>query len=268
MLSIHKVNETLQVSFNYDPDIVEKIKTLKNRKYLTDLKVWEISQSEIKNLIELFGDDLLIDPDVDLDYVSPKYDFEPELIKIVSDQLRNFTRWALNQLPDYFYTVAASSTSKYHPSYALGDGGLVRHTTAAVMIANELFENHTIQSFDDEEKDIIRVALTLHDGLKHGRNGNPFVVATHPLDVVEYLEDIYYEIDESSLNEDVIEVMEDGLWQQIAECITSHMGEWNTDYRSKKEILPKPNDEMQKFVHLCDYLSSRKIIEINFNVDK
>ena len=42
-------------------------------------------------------------------------------------------------LPEYFFEVAASSTGKYHPVYALGVGGLVRHTIAAVEIANEMY---------------------------------------------------------------------------------------------------------------------------------
>jgi len=266
MLKVQKVNEVLNVSFPYDPEIVEKIKTLKNRRYSVDLKLWEVPQSEIKNLIELFGEELEVDQNVDIDYEPPMYDFEPELIKITSDKLRSFARWALDQLPEYFHTIAASSTGKYHPSYSLGEGGLVRHTVAAVRIANQLFENHTIQNFDDEQKDIIRVALKLHDGVKHGTGGSSYTVATHPIQVVEYIEDRYYAVDDSELSDDVIEVMEDGLWDQIADCIKTHMGEWNTDYKSKKEVLPKPNNEMQKFVHLCDYLASRKMIEINFNV--
>ena len=39
------------------------------------------------------------------------------------------------------------------------------------------------------------------------------------------------------------------------------MGKWNTDYKDKtKEVLPKPVTESEKFVHLCDYLASRKNI--------
>ena len=71
-------------------------------------------------------------------------------------------------MPDYFFHVAASSTGKYHPKYALGDGGLLRHTKAAVRIAHELLINPSITNFTDDEKDLIIMALTLHDGLKSG----------------------------------------------------------------------------------------------------
>lgn len=265
MLKVIKINDTLNVRFEYDPDIVSKIKTIPGRKYNPNTKSWDMPLQAIHKLKELF-DDLDIAEDVDQDYKTPKYDFQAELESIENETLRVFVKWCLNILPDYFYEVAASSTGKYHPSYALGEGGLVRHTIAAVRIANELFRNNTVQNFSKAEKDIIRVALLLHDGVKHGVDGSAYVVSTHPLEVIKFLEDKYFEVEEEELPQEVIDVMEDDCWYQIAECIKSHMGEWNTDYRTGEEILPKPKTELQKFTHMCDYLASRKCLEFNFNV--
>ena len=83
---------------------------------------------------------------------------------------------------------------------------------------------------------------------------------------MEYLEDKYWSVDEDSLPNEVIEVMEEEHWHAISNCIKSHMGQWNTDYKTKEEILPKPVTELEKFVHLCDYLASRKLLEVNFEV--
>lgn len=267
MIKVTKINNSLNVSFDYDADVVAKIKTVTGRKYIPDNKSWDIPLQGIKKLAEMFGDKLDISNDVDVDYQKPKYDFKVELATIVNSELKIFAKWSLEQLPDYFYQVAASSTGKYHPAYTQGEEGLVRHTQAAVRIANELFNNETVQNFTDDEKDIIRVALLLHDGVKHGSNGSSHTVATHPLEVVEYLEDKYYEVDERSLPREVIEVMEDWVWEDVSNCIKSHMGQWNTEYKSKKEILPKPTTEIEKFTHLCDYLASRKMLEVNFNVE-
>ena len=33
---------------------------------------------------------------------------------------------------------------------------------------------------------------------------------------------------------------------------------------TKEEILPKPKDKYQNFVHMCDYLASRKFLDIKF----
>ena len=65
---------------------------------------------------------------------------------------------------------------------------------------------------------------------------------------------------------DEIKYVMNNFWYMIKCCVTSHMGEWNKDYITHKEILPLPQTKIQKFVHLCDYLASRKLIEINFEV--
>lgn len=266
MIKVIQINDTLNVSFDYDADIVSKVKTIPGRKYNSTNKSWDIPLQAIHKLKELFTN-LDIADDVDQDYKAPKYDFKKELETIAYKPLKVFAEWCLNQLPDYFYEVAASSTGKYHPSYALGDGGLIRHTMVAVRIAEELFKNETVQNFNDIEKDIIRVSLLLHDGVKHGTDGSQYTVTTHPLEVVNYLEDRYFDVPEKTLLDEVIEVMECDLWDKIESCIKSHMGQWNTDYKTGEEILPKPQTEIQKFTHLCDYLASRKMLEVNFNVE-
>ncbi|MHB8034675.1 hypothetical protein CF069_12200 [Clostridium botulinum] len=266
MIKVIKINDSLNVSFDYDADIVSKVKTIPGRKYNPNSKSWDMPLQAIHKLKELFNN-LDIAEDIDQDYVAPKYDFKQELETINYKPLKIFAEWCLNQLPDYFYEVAASSTGKYHPAYALGEGGLVRHTIAAVRIAEELFRCETIQEFEFREKNIIRVALLLHDGVKHGTDGSEYTVAIHPLEVVKYLEDRYFEVPEETLPDEVIEVMECDLWEDIASCIKSHMGQWNTDYKTGEEILPRPQNEMQKFTHLCDYLASRKMLEVNFNVE-
>jgi hypothetical protein len=46
------------------------------------------------------------------------------------------------------------------------------------------------------------------------------------------------------------------------------MGMYNTDFKTKEEILPKPASKLQNLVHLCDYLASRKYFEeFNFDVE-
>ncbi|HIS17456.1 MAG TPA: hypothetical protein IAC02_02455 [Candidatus Coprovivens excrementavium] len=42
------------------------------------------------------------------------------------------------------------------------------------------------------------------------------------------------------------------------------MGRFNTSEFSDV-ILPLPKTPEQKFVHMCDYLASRKVININFD---
>lgn len=172
-----------------------------------------------------------------------------ELEFIKDKGIKEWARKAINSLPDYVFTVAASSTGKYHPDYALGDGGLMRHTKAAVRIAIELFR---VASFADEEKDIIVSALLLHDGAKSGIPQTKYTKHEHPIVVCEHLRG-------QSFFEDIPQA------ERICECIASHMGQWNTSSYSSV-VLPLPKNKVEIFVHWCDYLASRKCLEFNFNV--
>ena len=50
----------------------------------------------------------------------------------------------------------------------------------------------------------------------------------------------------------------------ISHVVKTHMGKWNTDYNGN-EILEVPKDRYQYFVHMCDYLASRKVINVKFD---
>lgn len=180
--------------------------------------------------------------------------FEKELAWITDPNKREWAASVLEALPDYFFSVAASSTGKYHPEYALGEGGLVRHTKAAVTIAHDLLGLEMYGRYSPAERDNILCALLFHDGMKHGRNGGKWTVFRHPLDIVDFLR----EGDEWS---DYISRQD---FEQICEGISSHMGQWNFDSRSDV-TLPKPLSAIQKFIHQCDYLASRKYLEVNFD---
>ena len=69
--------------------------------------------------------------------------FRTEINYIKDTSLRKDLRKLISMLPNYFFEVPASSTGKYHPKFALGEGGLIRHTKVAVRIAYELLNNNT-----------------------------------------------------------------------------------------------------------------------------
>lgn len=96
--------------------------------------------------------------------------FRTELDTITNSNIRQFCIDMLEDAPDYFFTVPASSTGKYHPKFAQGEQGLIRHTKALVGIANDLLALEQFD-FDNDTKDMIRVAGILHDAKKHGDNG-------------------------------------------------------------------------------------------------
>lgn len=178
---------------------------------------------------------------------------------IVNPKIKEFAERAISMLPDYFFEVAASSTGKFHPEYALGAGGLVRHTKAAVKIAHELLGLEMYGKYSSDERDLMLAALILHDGWKQGieETAGKYTVAEHPTICAGWIKDA--KAFKDVLSEEQIEF--------LFGCIASHMGQWNTGYRSKKEILPKPKTSAQKFVHQCDYLASRKYLIFDFGDD-
>ena len=93
--------------------------------------------------------------------------FTTEINYIKNDRIKESLVNLINLIPDYFFTEAASSTGKYHPSFSQGVGGLVRHTKVAVKIANTLLINDSIgYKFTKDEKDLIILSLVMHDSVK------------------------------------------------------------------------------------------------------
>ena len=180
--------------------------------------------------------------------------FSKELEYIKSEKIKNACQKMIELLPDYFFEVPASSTGKYHPSYALGEGGLLRHTKAAVRIAYELLSDPLIgDKYTERERQLMLIALMLHDGLKSGMEHSKYTKVEHPLLAAKYVKDNTKNLGMS--DEDI---------EFICNVISSHMGAWNKDFDGN-EVLPIPKNKYQNFVHMCDYLASRKVIKLDFD---
>lgn len=181
--------------------------------------------------------------------------FTKEIDYIKDEKRKEDLKYLINLLPDYFFDIPASSTGKYHPTFAKTKHGLLKHTKLAVRFAYELLCNNTIGcKFTDTEKDLIIMALVLHDGLKKGDPEEKYTRIDHPLLIsnliMSHAKELSLDIDDT---------------RKMCSMIESHMGEWNYDYLTKKEVLPKPKNELERFVHMCDYLASRKCFDIKFN---
>lgn len=182
--------------------------------------------------------------------------FEVELTYLKSDRIKKACLAMTKLLPDYFYEVPASSTGKYHPSYSLGEGGLLRHSKAAMRIGYELLQDPSIgDKYTDDEKDLMLMALLIHDGLKSGNPQEKYTRFDHPILMADYLMDC-----EEELGLEVEEI------EFLGDVIKTHMGVWTTDYNGN-EILEKPKTKYQNFVHMCDYLASRKCLFVPFDKD-
>lgn len=181
--------------------------------------------------------------------------FQKEIGYIQNIEYVEIFKKLIELLPDYFFEVAASSTGKYHPKFSLGEGGLLRHTKVAVRIAYELLSDSCIgDKYTSREKDLLILALTVHDGVKHGIPKENYVRADHPLLVSKLIQEHKTQLG-----------MKDEDLQFICSVIETHMGPWNTHPYTKEEILPIPKDKYQNFVHMCDYLASRRFLSVEFD---
>lgn len=193
--------------------------------------------------------------------------FKNELETFKCEDIKKFAEALINDSPGYFFHVAASSTGRYHPKYALGDRGLVRHTKAVVRFYNHIMSLEQYNSqFTEREIDLGRIAALIHDIQKSGTEeeyknksettDKVYTVFNHPLLAAKYV--MYYK--EKYLSEDELKF--------IALAVGTNMGQFNTNKHEPDIILPKPKSEMQKIIHLADYLASRKDIDISFKDDE
>ena len=94
--------------------------------------------------------------------------------------------------------------------------------------------------------------ILVHDGLKHGLVESKYTVFEHPILMADFIRE----------NKDKL-TWNDNQINFIASIIETHMGEWTVDYKGN-EVLKKPSNKYQKFVHMCDFLASRKFLDIKF----
>jgi hypothetical protein len=147
--------------------------------------------------------------------------------------------------PDYFWTDGASSSGKYHPAFSQGVGGLVRHTKAVVMFAEELLRMSSYAYMKEEYKDYVIASCILHDTAKYGIDG---------FDKSEYKNHAKNaSIAFANYCEQVMDYTPHFL---LLNAIESHMGQWSTDREDR------PFTSVDRCVHMADYMASRSFIDI------
>ena len=182
---------------------------------------------------------------------------QPVLDTFENEDIKEFAIILLDNLPDYIWHVGASSTGKYHPAYSLGEAGLMRHQIAVVRFLNFFLELEQYGSkLTSRERDLIRLAGFVHDGRKSGTQEDyeksKYTKFNHPV----LMADVIRSFDGQYLTHEEIEL--------VADTISKHMGQWNTDKKTNIE-LPKPNNKFARMVHVADYLASRKCLTMDFS---
>ena len=181
----------------------------------------------------------------------------------VNEKIMELVNEYFNKIPDYFYKVPASSTGKYHPSFDLGEGGLLRHTQMVCEILKEfqrMDEYKNLNFFD------MMVACVLHDTFKNGYVDNNRTVASHANIAADefYNTYVYHKYTQKDLEITMGNVSYyyagelDKRVMEICSMIRTHMGSWSAI---------KPQTDAEKLVHLADYVVSRKCWDkFNLNI--
>ncbi len=171
--------------------------------------------------------------------------FAREIDLIQSEDYRMMMCYYFDEcVPDYFFNIGASSSGKYHPVFSQGEGGLVRHTKAVVMFAEELLRMSSYSYMKDEYKDYVIMACLAHDTCKYG--------------ITEYNKDEYKShARNAALNFGCAwaEYMNYPCPDFLLNAIISHMGQW-----SEKD--DRPFTSIDRCVHMADYMASRSFIDI------
>ena len=174
--------------------------------------------------------------------------FERELSLIVDEDLRMAVKAYLldpDYVPDYFWTDGASSSGKYHPKMSQGVGGLVRHTKAVVMFAEELLRMSSYAYMSEEYKDYVIAACIIHDTVKYGADEfDKAEYKNHARNAasafIRYCADFDFPTPHFLL----------------LNAVRSHMGQWSTEREDR------PFTNVDRCVHMADYMASRSFIDI------
>lgn len=190
-----------------------------------------------------------------------------------------FVRWVIEEkLDPAFFTVPASSSGKYHPDFANGDGGLVRHTVAVCEIADALGELH---EFNARQRSIVLIAALLHDACKYAarvgveRWGGYTTKPHGEIAFVELSENWLPEYRSIMGNGAGLTPITDEDAESLAiafESVRDHMVQWAATASAGKPVDRSPVDRpLPRFskargavrvVALADYLASRREFSI------
>lgn len=151
------------------------------------------------------------------------------------------------ELPDYTFTMPASTSGKFHNVTQCQKHGQLYHVYMFHAVLNHrlrLKGNRNLYP-TPEERDCMRCVPALHDAFKSGLTYSGHTVQDHPLLAAKW-------ILETKVEHDIPQEYK----KMIADMCEAHSGEWNKD-SSGNAIMYEPRNMRELFIHECDILSSR-----------
>lgn len=186
--------------------------------------------------------------------------FQPYINKLQDQVHKDFTEYVFDKLPEYWFYKPASSTGKYHPAFAQGDGGLIRHTLAMVKIFEVLWRGFEKEFYMPSLHDLGVIACIFHDALKYGRpetfpDGLKYTTKGHELDAAEWIGVLWDEFLITNYMD--LSEIDRTKYEDDISCLTSaiehHMGPWSK--------TGAPECFFDKLIFIADYMASSKWFE-------
>ena len=182
--------------------------------------------------------------------------FEGLLNKFETDEIRNYCTDMIKEIPDYIFTIPSSTSFKYHNKTQCQPHGQIFHILMFAEVMNYVLGlEYVKEKTNERQRDCLRCTPIFHDAIKCGLNGAQYTVHEHRMLAGEWVRN-------TSVEHDV----DAGTKAYIARLCESHSGEWISTKRSKT-VLPKPENDEQFFVHMCDYLASRSNLDMIYSDD-
>jgi len=171
--------------------------------------------------------------------------FESELRHISDNEIIAFVKIILNNAPQKFYTMPASSGGRYHPVTSQVIGGLINHTKQVFYIAQTILD--TRLPIFRGNRDVVLASCLLHDIYKYDEHpDNQWTIRNHAIKAVEWIKQL------PDVQEFFSCYIEKPDWYyEILDCIQSHNGVFSKEYQGEFNVN-------QSIVHLADYIASRK----------
>lgn len=180
--------------------------------------------------------------------------FEGLLNKFETDEIRDYCADMIKEIPDYIFTIPSSTSFKYHNKTQCQPHGQIFHILMFAEIMNYVLGLEYVKERTNErQRDCLRCTPIFHDAIKCGLNGSQYTVHEHPMLAGEWVRNTFVKHD-----------VDADTKAYIARLCESHSGEWTSTKRSKT-VLPKPENDEQFFVHMCDYLASRSNLDMTYS---
>ena len=180
--------------------------------------------------------------------------FENLLNKFETEEIKSYCTDMIKEIPDYIFTIPSSTSFKYHNKTQCQPHGQIFHILMFAEVMNYILGlEYVKEKTHERQRDCLRCTPIFHDAIKCGLNGSRYTVHEHPLLAGEWVRNTNVEHD-----------IDTETKAYIARLCESHSGEWTSTKRSKT-VLPKPENDEQFFVHMCDYLASRSNLDMIYS---